>query len=62
MKWDKQHKDKGKHSKFQKLCFGPYLLKEKFGLGTYILKNLEGEVEILPVNGQALKKYFSYMS
>ena len=31
LKWDKPHEDKGKHSKFQKLWLGPYLIEEKIG-------------------------------
>jgi hypothetical protein len=57
LKWDKSNKDKGKHSKFQQLWIGPYLIHETIGYGTFkLLKNLEGEVEELPINGQVLKK------
>jgi hypothetical protein len=35
LKWDKPHEDKGKHSKFQQLWLGPYMIKEKIGQGTY---------------------------
>jgi len=55
MKWDKPHEEKGKHSKFQQMWLGPFLVKEKIVLGTYRLQNLEGEVDLLPVNGQVLK-------
>jgi hypothetical protein len=55
LKWDKPHEEKGKHSKFQKLWLGPYLVVEKLGLGTYRLQNIEGEVDLLPINGQILK-------
>jgi hypothetical protein len=59
LKWDKPHEDKGKHSKFQQLWLGPYLIKEKIGQGTFRLQNLQGEVDSLPVNGQILKHYIS---
>jgi hypothetical protein len=37
LKWDKPHEDKGKHSKFQHLWLGPYLIEEKIGQGTFRL-------------------------
>ena len=40
LKWDKPHDDKGKHTKFQQLWLGPYLIKEKIGQGTFQLQNL----------------------
>jgi hypothetical protein len=51
LKWDKSHEDKGKHSKLQQLWLGPLMIKDKIGQGTYQLKNLEGEVDFLPING-----------
>jgi hypothetical protein len=59
LKWGKTHEDKGKHSKFQQLWLGPFIVNEKIGLGTYILQNLEGDVYLLPINGQILKHYIS---
>jgi hypothetical protein len=37
LKWDKPHEDKGKHSKFQQLWLGTYVIKEKIGQDTYRL-------------------------
>jgi hypothetical protein len=37
LKWDKPHEDKGKHSKFQQLWLGPFIIKENIGLGMYKL-------------------------
>ena len=31
LKWDKAHEDKGKHTKFQKMCLGPFQINEKIG-------------------------------
>jgi hypothetical protein len=59
LKWDKAHEEKGKHSKFQKLWLGPSQVAQKIGPSTFILKNLEGIEELLPVNGLILKKHFS---
>jgi hypothetical protein len=59
LKWDKINEPKGKHSKFQNLWLGPYQVAEKIGVGTYRLQNLRGELDALPVNGQALKILFS---
>jgi hypothetical protein len=58
LKWDRENKPKGKHSKFQNLWLGPFQVAEKIGVGTYRLQNLRGEPDALPVNGQALKQYF----
>jgi hypothetical protein len=43
LKWDKANELKGKHSKFQKLCLGPYLIHQKIGPGTFRLKTLQGD-------------------
>ena len=59
LKWDKGSKAKGKHSKFQKLWFGPYEIAEKIGDATYRLQSLQGDLENLPVNASVLKRYFS---
>ena len=58
LKWDKANEPKGKHSKFQNLCLGPFQVAEKIGAGTYRLQNLRGVPDSLPVNSQALKQYF----
>jgi hypothetical protein len=58
LKWDKANEPKGKHSKFQSLWLGPFQVAERIGAGTYRLQNLRGELDALPVNGQALKRYF----
>ena len=59
LKWDKAHEDKGKHSKFQKLWLGPFQICEKVGHSTFILQNLSGVRDSLPVNGLILKKKFN---
>jgi len=40
LKWENPHEDKEKHSKFQQLWLGPYIIKEKIGQGTYWLQNI----------------------
>ena len=37
LKWDKAHEEKGKHTKFQKMCLGPFQIVEKIGSYTFIL-------------------------
>ena len=59
LKWDKAHDEKGKHTKFQRLWLGPFQIIEKIGLSTFLLQDLLGKKDSLPVNGQILKKYFS---
>jgi hypothetical protein len=46
LKWGNPHEDKGKHSRLV-----PFVIQEKIGLGTYQLQNLEGDVDLLPING-----------
>jgi hypothetical protein len=59
LKWNKSNELKGKHTNFQKLWLGPYLIYQKIVHGTFSLNTLHGEEEELPVNGKILKKYFS---
>eukprot|EP00253_Pinus_taeda_P014460 PITA_14460 len=59
LKWDKSHEDKGKHTKFQKMWLGPFQIYEKIGHSTFILQDLSGLRDSLPVNGIILKKFFN---
>eukprot|EP00253_Pinus_taeda_P003656 PITA_03656 len=59
LKWDKAHEDKGKHTKFQKLWLVPFQISEKIGHSTFLLQDLTGTRESLPVNGLILKKFFN---
>eukprot|EP00253_Pinus_taeda_P004335 PITA_04335 len=58
LKWDKAHEDKGKHTEFQSLWIGPYIVHEKLGQYTYRLQSLDEKIDSLPVNDQGLKHYF----
>jgi len=58
LKWDKAHEEKGKHTKFQKMWLGPFQNVEVIGPSTFMLQDLEGRRDSLPVNGQILKMYF----
>ena len=58
LKWDKEHEDKGKHTKFQCLWLGPFIITEKLGPNTFRLQTLEGDIDNLPVNGHLIKRYF----
>ena len=59
LKWDKAHEEKGKHTKFQKMWLGPFQIVDKISSNTFILQDLTGKRESLPVNGLILKKFFS---
>ena len=61
LKWDKAYETKGKNNKFQILWLGPYIIYQQLGLETFLLKSLEGEFERIPVNGQFLKRYLSWL-
>eukprot|EP00253_Pinus_taeda_P029811 PITA_29811 len=58
LKWDKAHEEKGKHTKFQKMWLGPFQIIEFIGPSTFVLQDLAGRKDSLPVNGQILKIYF----
>jgi len=59
LKWNKALEDKGKHTKFQKMWLGPFQISEKIGPSTFILQDLSGKRDYLPVNGLILKKFFN---
>jgi hypothetical protein len=40
--WDSAHADKGKHTKFQKLWLGPYIIASVVGNNSYLLKDTDG--------------------
>ena len=40
LKWDKFHKEKGDHTKFQKLWLGPFVIAENIGPSTFRLQTL----------------------
>eukprot|EP00253_Pinus_taeda_P028317 PITA_28317 len=58
LKWDKAHEEKGKHTKFQRMWLGPFQIVEVIGPSTFVLQDLAGRKDSLPVNGQILKNTF----
>ena len=59
LKWDTPSELRGKHSKFQKLWLGPYLIDQKLVPSTSRLKTLDEKLELLLINGKVLKNLFS---
>jgi hypothetical protein len=55
--WDTTHADKGRHSKFQKLWFGPFKITFVLGTNSYILKELEERLFSYSTNDSHLKHY-----
>ena len=47
LKWDHLHDEKGKHTKFQRLWVGPFLIASNIGPSTYKLQDLQGWEENL---------------
>ena len=43
LKWDAPRQEKGKHSKFDSLWFGPFNISKVFSNNTYRLQDLEGK-------------------
>ena len=59
LKWDAIRKDKGKHSKFDSLWIGHFVITQVQQNNNFKLQSLEGE-EMFDglVNGRFLKLYF----
>ena len=54
LKWDKAHEEKGKHNKFQWMWLRPFQIVEIIGPSTFMLQDLAGKIDSLPVNRQIL--------
>jgi hypothetical protein len=48
-KWDKEHMNKGEHTKLKKLWLGPFVISEKLGPSSFRLHNLEVQPDTFPV-------------
>jgi hypothetical protein len=60
LKWDAARQEKGKHSKFDALWAGPFIITVVQQNNTFVLQNLAGEeVAGGPFNGHFLKTFFS---
>eukprot|EP00253_Pinus_taeda_P005258 PITA_05258 len=58
LRWDARREDKGKHTKFDFLWKGPYIINAVQGNNTYFLKSPDGSTtKEGPVNGRMLKHY-----
>ena len=49
--WNARIDDKGKHGKFDPIWLGPYLIENTWGVDSYMLKDLTGNILELPVHG-----------
>ena len=58
--WDAQRDQKGQHSKFDNLWLGPFKISKILVNNTFVLKNLEGEELLTPVNGRFLKSFYMF--
>jgi len=58
LKWDKAHEDKGRHTNFQSLWIGPFIVQENLGQHIYHLQSLGRKIDYLPITGKELKHYF----
>lgn len=56
--WNAKLEDKGKHGKFDPIWLGSYLIHDKWGQDSYIIKDFNGDIQELPVHGLFLKQYF----
>ena len=61
IRWDVMRQDRGKHDKFDNLCFGPFKVSVILDNNTFLLENLEDNHSVRgPVNGHFLKHFFVY--
>ena len=51
LRWDVRRAEKGKHAKFDQLCFGPFKIVKLGRNNTFSLENLQGDLLDAPVNG-----------
>jgi hypothetical protein len=58
LKWDELKSRPGKHSKFDAMWAGPYIITETTQHNAFRLSTLEGEELKIPVNGIHLKRCF----
>jgi hypothetical protein len=56
--WNTPRKKPFFHMKFEALWIGPYLIEKVIGYNLYLLKNMKGTIQPLPVNGQYLQHFF----
>ena len=60
LKWEAAHEDEGKHSKFDHMWVGPYIVVGHRGENDFILQHEDGSLlEGGPVNGRFLKHYLT---
>ena len=60
LRWDVRREVKGKHGKFDHLCFGPFIISEVLNNSTFLLNNLNSDkIFGAPVNGHFLKIFHS---
>lgn len=58
LKWDSDREKPGRHSKFDPLWSGPYLISSCKQSNAFQLSRPNGEILPIPVNGIYLKPYF----
>jgi hypothetical protein len=56
--WNKAKEKPSFHTKFEALWIGPYQIENILGFNSYLLKNMDGTIQTLPVNGKYLKHFF----
>jgi hypothetical protein len=57
--WNKAKEKPSMHTKFEALWIGPYIIEKILGYNSYLIKDMKGTMQTLPVNGQHLKNFFA---
>lgn len=57
--WNKAKEKPSMHTKFEALWIGPYQIEKVIGFNSYIIKDFDGNVLKLLVNGHHLKHFLT---
>jgi hypothetical protein len=55
--WNKSKEKPYFHTKFEALRIGPYRIEKEIGYNSYLLKDIKGTIQPLPINGKYLKHF-----
>ena len=57
--WNKAKEKPSMQTKFEAFWIGPYQIEKVIGCNSCIIKDLDGTVHKLPLNGHHLKNFFT---
>ena len=57
--WNKEKEKQSMHTQFESFWIDPYMIEKVLGYNSYLLKDMNGIVQMFPVNEKHLKCFFS---